>query len=196
MSGLQNSNPRSTSRFSSCSETHGLVAKPPTRNANCSSLTRSSIHEYQSVRTELMGRRRLKLSLIESTVDWIEGSKNPETCALCARMSRRKFVQKVSANLPSQCQLSGLDSTAGIIISRRAKLDILVRMAIRNRKDLLYPSVKLLGKCCQVLGGVEFRILQLLWLRLSDLSVNEMFEHTFGHRRCSHCNELSTLDQT
>ena len=47
------------------------------------------------MRTEVMERRRLKLSLMESTMDWIEGSKNVETCALCARMSWRKFINRV-----------------------------------------------------------------------------------------------------
>ena len=107
-----------------------------------------------------MGRRRLKLSLIESTVDWIEGSKNPETCALCARSSGYQFVSKVSVSLPGQCQLPALDSTPGIVISRGAKFDVLIPMTIQSRKDLLHPFVELLRKRCQVLSGVEFRILQ------------------------------------
>ena len=54
------------------------------------------------MRTELVGRRRLKLSLMESTVDWIDGSKNPETSTLYARMSQRQFTHRLSASVPSQ----------------------------------------------------------------------------------------------
>ena len=72
----------------------------------------------------------------------------------------------LSVSLPSQCQLPGLDSALGIIISRGAKLDILVLMAAQRRKDFLQPFVELLGKCCKVVGGVEFGMLQLLWLRV------------------------------
>ena len=155
VSGLQNWNPRSESRRWSCSYSHGLVAKPPTRNANCSRLTRSGVQGYQGIRTELVGRRCIKLTLIESTVDWIEGSKNVETCALCARKLWCQFVSRVSVSLPGQCQPPALDSTVGIVISQGAKFDVLILMTIRRRKDLLYPFVKFLGKRCQVLGGIE-----------------------------------------
>jgi len=164
VSGLLNRNPRSTSRVSSCSDNHGFVANPPTRNANCSRLTRSSVQEYSRTRTELVGSRCVKLSLIESTVDWIDGSKNSETSSLCARKFGYQFINSVSVCLPCQCQPPGLDSSFRLIISRRPKLDVLIRFPIRSRKHLLYPFVKLLGKCCQVLAGVEFGILQLLWL--------------------------------
>ena len=161
-SGLQNRNPRSKSRFWSCSDNHGLVAKPPTRNANCSWLIRSGIQEYQRTRTELVGRRRLKLSLIESTVDWIEGSKNTETCALYARNFESQRVNRATVSSPRQRQPPGPDSTVGIVISRGTKFDILIRIAVRSRKDLFHPLIKLLGKCCEVARGVEFGVLQLL----------------------------------
>ena len=103
---------------------------------------------------------------MESTVVWIEGSKSAETCALYARMFRHQFINTVRVNLPSQQQLPGLYSTFRIIISRGAKLDILVLMAAQWRKYFLQPFVELLGKCCQILGGVEFGMLQLLWLRV------------------------------
>ena len=118
----------------------------------------------QRIRTDLVGRRCLKLSLIEFTVDWIEGSKNSETCALRARMSRSRFINKVSVNLPSQRYPPGLDSVVEIVVSRRTKFDVLICTATRGRKDLLHPFVELLGERCQVLGVVEFRIRQLLWL--------------------------------
>ena len=72
----------------------------------------------------------------------------------------------MSVSSPSQRQLPGLDSTLGVIISWGAKLDVLVLIAAQRRKDLLHPFVELLGKRCKVVGGVEFRILQLLWLRV------------------------------
>ena len=161
-SGLQNRNPRSKSRFWSCSDNQGLVANPPTRNANCSWLIRGDVQEYQRTRTELVGRRRLKLSLIESTVDWIEGSKNTETCALYARKFQHRHIVGASVSLPSQRQPPGPDSIFGIIVSRGAKFDILVRITVRSRKDLFHPLVKLLGKSCEVARGVEFGVLQLL----------------------------------
>ena len=102
VSGLLNRNPRSASRLSSCSDNHGFMANPPTRNANCSSSTTSGVQEYSRTRTEFVGSRSVKLSLMESTVDWIEGSKNVETCALYARMSQYQFINKVGVNLPSQ----------------------------------------------------------------------------------------------
>jgi hypothetical protein len=43
----------------------------------------------------------------------------------------------VTVSLPGQGQPPGLDPVARIIISRRAKLDILIRKIIRHRKDLL-----------------------------------------------------------
>ena len=96
VSGLLNRNPRSASRLSSCSDNHGFVANPPTRNANCSSLTTSGVQRYSRTRTELVGSRCVKLSLMESTVAWIDGSKNSETSALCARGFESKLTDSVS----------------------------------------------------------------------------------------------------
>ena len=141
------------------------MAKPPTRNANCPRSVGSGAQEYQSTRTELIGRRRLKLSLIESAVVWIEGSKDAETCALYARMFGHQFINAVGVGLPSQRQLPGLDSALGIIISPGAEFDVLILAVIRSRKDLLHPFVESLGKLCKVFGGVEFGFLQLLWLQ-------------------------------
>ena len=75
-------------------------------------------------------RRSLKLSLTESTVDRIEGSKNPETCVLCAGEYGRQFVNGVKVSLPSERQPPGLDSILGIIISKGAKFDILSRLVV------------------------------------------------------------------
>jgi len=83
-------------------------------------------------------------------------------------MSQRQFINRANVSLPSQSYPPGLDSVVGIIVSRRAKLDVLIRMAVRSRKDLLHPLVELPGKRRQVFGGVEFRILQLLWLRVEQ----------------------------
>ena len=162
ISGLQNFNPRSRSRFSSCWDNHGLVANPPTRNANYPQDIRSDAQEYQSTRTELIVRRCLKLSLIESTVDWIEGSKNPETCVLYPQRFRGRFVGKAGTGIPSQHQPPGLDSIVGIIIPRGTKFEILRRLIIR--KDLLHPSVESLGEFFQILGSVESRTPQHPWL--------------------------------
>ena len=126
----------------------------------------SGVQNYRSGRTELVGRRRLKLSLIESTVDWIEGSKNPETCALCARKFGCYFGSRVSVSLPSQYQFPALDSILGIMISWGAKFHVLIPTTVRRRKDLLYPFVELIGKRYQVLGGIELRMLQFGWLRV------------------------------
>ena len=52
------------------------------------------------VRTEPRARRRLKSSLIDSTVVRMEGSKNPATCALCARRFRCRFFNIMSTVLP------------------------------------------------------------------------------------------------
>jgi len=105
-----------------------------------------------------VGSRRLKLSLIQSTVDWIEGSKHSETCALYARMSQRQFINRVSMSSPSQSYPPGLDSVVGIIVSRKSKFDVLICTAIRSREDPLHPFVELLGERCQVLRVVEFRV--------------------------------------
>ena len=80
----------------------------------------------RSIRTDFVGRRRLKLSLIVSTVDRIEGSKDAATCALYAKMSRRGFINRVNVSLPSQRYFPGLDSVVGIIVSRRTKFDVLI----------------------------------------------------------------------
>ena len=87
-----------------------------------------------------------------------------ETCALYAGMSRYQIINGVSASLPSQRQPPGSDPAVGIIVSWGTKFDVLIRVAIRNRKDLLYAIIEPLGKCCQVFGGVELGMLQLLWL--------------------------------
>ena len=110
----------------------------------------------------MIGRRRLKLSLMESTVVWTEGSKNAETCALYTRKFECGFTDVVNVSSPSQRQLPGLDSTLGIIISWGAEFDELIFMAIRSRKNHLQPFVKLLGKFCNIVGGVEFGVFQLL----------------------------------
>ena len=81
-------------------------------------------------------------------------------------MFRHQFINTARVSLPGQQQLPSLDSTLGIIISQGAKLDILVLVAAQRRKDLLQSLVELLGECCQILGGVEFGMLQLLWLRV------------------------------
>jgi len=156
VSGLKNRKPRSRSRCWSCSDNRGLVANPPTRNANYLRSIRSGARECQNARTDLVRRRRLKLSLIESTVDWIEGSKNSETCALCTRMSRSRFINRVGVNLPSQSYPPGLDSVVEIVVPRRTKFDVLICTATRSRKDLLHSFVKLLGERCQVFGVVKF----------------------------------------
>ena len=52
------------------------------------------------VRTEPRARRRLKSSLIDVTMDRMEGSKNSATCALCARRFRCRFVNRISTGLP------------------------------------------------------------------------------------------------
>ena len=74
-------------------------------------------------------------------------------------MSRRQFINRVSVSLPGQRYSPSLDSIVGVIVSRRAKFDVLIRTTIRNRKDLLRPFVELLGKRRQVFGSVEFGIL-------------------------------------
>jgi len=79
-------------------------------------------------------------------------------------MSRCQIINGVSVSLPSQRQPPSSDPTVWIVVSWRAKFDVLICVAIRNRKDLFYAFVEPLGKCSQVLGGVEFGILQLLWL--------------------------------
>jgi hypothetical protein len=154
-SGLQNWNPRSETRLCSCSDNHGLVAKPPTRNAFCLSLVGGSVQGYQSGRTELLGRRRLKLSLMESAVDWIEGSKNFATSALYTGVCGRRRIGGASVSLPCQRQPSSPDPIVGIIVSWGTKSDVLVRGAVRNRKDLLHPLVEPLGKRREVFWGVE-----------------------------------------
>ena len=60
-------------------------------------------------------------------------------------MSGRQSIVKMS-DLPCQHQLPGSDPIVGIIVSRGAKFDVLVRMTIRNRKDLFYAFVEFLGK--------------------------------------------------
>ena len=81
-------------------------------------------------------------------------------------MSQRRFINSVSVGLPSQRQPPGPNSTARIVVSRGAKSDILIRIAIRHRKNLLYPFVEPLRERCQIFGGVEFGILKLPWLRV------------------------------
>ena len=126
------------------------------------------VRESQSILTELVGSRRLKLSLTESMVDWIEDSKNLETCVLNARKFGCKLINRLSVSVPGQRQLAEPNSTAGIIVSRGAKFDIVICTTVRSRKGLLDTFVEPRGKRCQVFGSIEFGILQLLWQGLSD----------------------------
>ena len=84
----------------SCSEGHRLAAKPPTGNANCPRLAGSSVVKYQRIRTELAGRRRLKLLPIQSTVCWIKQLENWKT--------QRHIKETQGANsLMGECNLHG-----------------------------------------------------------------------------------------
>ena len=69
-------------------------------------------------------------------------------------------------SLPSQCQSPCLDSAPEIIIPRGAKSDVLSGLVIRE--DPLDPFIEFLGKCCQVLWGVEFGTTELLWSRVEQ----------------------------
>ena len=80
------------------------------------------------------------------TVDWIEGSKKPETSVLYACGFGWQFISRVNKSLPSQRQPPGLDSARRVIIPRGAKLDVLSHLVIRE--DSLYPFIELLGKRC------------------------------------------------
>ena len=79
-----------------------------------------------------------------STMDWIEGSKNSETCGLYARKFRCQFSNEMSASLPGQRQPPGLYSILGIIIPGRAKFDVL--SCLVTRKDPLDSFIEFLGK--------------------------------------------------
>ena len=116
------------------------------------------------IRTEPLARRRLKSSLIDVTIVRMEGSKNPATCALCARRLRCRFVGGTSTDLPGQHQPPGPYSILGIFIPCGAKFDVL-RLLVA-RKDPLHPFVESLAERCQVLGGVEFGTPQLPWLQI------------------------------
>ena len=85
VSGLKNFNPRSESRRLSWSDNHGLEAKPPTRKAHYTQTFRCAGQNILNQLTESKERISAKFSPIESTVDWMEGSKNPETWYLCVR---------------------------------------------------------------------------------------------------------------
>ena len=83
VSGLKNVNPRSESRWLSWSANHGLEANPPTRKANYTRIFRPAGQGISKLRTVSVERISVKCSLIKSTVDWMEGSKNSEACLLC-----------------------------------------------------------------------------------------------------------------
>jgi len=120
--------------------------------------------EKTDVRTEPRARRWLKSSLIDATVDRMEGSKNPEICVLHARRFRHRFANGTGTGLPSQHQPPSPYSTLGIVIPCRAKFDILRRLV--TRKDPLHPFVELSGEIFQVPEGVEFGIPPQLWSRI------------------------------
>ena len=69
-------------------------ARSKTTNEECKLFKENQMHPSggQNARTELVARRWLKLSLIEFTVDWIEGPKNSAICVL--------NVQKVRCRTP------------------------------------------------------------------------------------------------
>jgi len=71
-----------------------------------------------------------------------------------------QFVDRVSANLPSQRQPPALYPISGIIIPQGAKSDELGCLVIREY--LLHTFIESLGKYCQILGGIEPGAPQLL----------------------------------
>ena len=98
---------------------------------------------------------------MESTVDWIEGSKNFATSALYTEVCGRQHTGGVSMSLPCQRQPSSHDPTVDVVVSWGTKSDVLVRGAVRRRKDPLHPPVELLGKQRQIFWGVKSGELQL-----------------------------------
>ena len=92
---------------------------------------------------------------MESTVDWIEGSKNSATSPLYTGVCGRRRIGGVSMSLPCQRQPSSHDPIVGVTVSWGTKSDVLFRGAIRRRKDPLHPLVELLGKQRQIFWGVE-----------------------------------------
>ena len=82
ISGLKNFNPRSESRSLSSWVSHGLEANPPTRKADYVQIFRCENQEVSYLPTEGTERIPVKFSLMELTVAWMEGSKNPATSFL------------------------------------------------------------------------------------------------------------------
>ena len=92
---------------------------------------------------------------MESAVDWIDGSKNFATSALYPEVCEGRRIGRVSMSLPCQRQPPSPDPVVRVIVSWRTKSDVLVRGAVRNRKDLLHSLVEPLGERRQVFWGVE-----------------------------------------
>ena len=82
VSGLKTFSPRSESRRSSSSVSHELEENPPVRKAGYVRIVRLVGKWIFTLPTEFTGRFPMKFSLMQSTVDRMEGSKNPDTSFL------------------------------------------------------------------------------------------------------------------
>ena len=172
-SGLQIRNPTSETRICSCFDNHGLVAKPPTRKATCPWSAGGRV-QGASEWTYRIGRK----AFLEVIPDGVRGGSNrgfEEIGDLCPvyKFCGRSRIGVVGTVLPFQRQPSSPNPTLGIIVPWGSKSHVLVRCAVRNRKDLLHPFIKPLRERCQVFRGVVLGTLQFLWLsreRLAGLS--------------------------
>ena len=97
-----------------------------------------------------------------SAVDRMEGSKKLATSDLCTKIRGRRHIGTASVDLPLQRQAPSPNPILGIVVSWGTKSDVLVRGAVRNRKDPLHPFVKPLGERCHVFWGVIPRTPQFL----------------------------------
>jgi len=101
---------------------------------------------------------------------------------------------RAGTRLPSQRQPPGSDSKVCIVIPLCAKFDVLRCLVIR--KDPLHSFVELLGKRCQVIGGIEFRTPQLLCLQVGDRPASGVLGRTLNGSSRPRCNKLPALEQT
>ena len=156
LSGLKILNPRSESRRSSWLASHGLEASPPTRKAIYTWIVRfAGPKETLNVRTEFMEIMSVKFSRIASTVDRMEGSKNPDTSCLCTnkdvRDDRRGEGQvdyPVSTNFPA------LIPYWGSLSLREPNLMYWVLLSSEN--TLFKPSSNLWAKAAMSSGVLNF----------------------------------------
>ena len=131
---------------------------------------------------------------MESTVDWIEGSKNLATCLLWAREFGSQFANKRAQTYPVNVNLPALISHMWSLSLGEPNLTYWTPSSFE--KTLFTPSSNLWTNAARSSDVSNLEPLNFSGCGLGDGSVSETSERTLDHCSRPRCNELPALEQT